>query len=106
MCIEEFDAPVTTNVLAFQGLSQGKSASVVALLIGLGYDVLLENYVPTSLCGVSLKGEENCQCSVLIYLLGVHIGIGISSNSLFLRSRSSWVRHLYNRAYIVPPLLK
>jgi hypothetical protein len=77
MCIEEFDAPVTTNVLAFQGLSEGKSASVVALLIGLGYDVLLENYVPTSLCGVSLKGEEHCQCSVLIYLSGVRISIGI-----------------------------
>jgi len=58
MCIEEFDAPVRTNVLSFQGLSEGKSASIVALLIGLGYDIILENYVPTSLCGLPLKGNS------------------------------------------------
>jgi len=57
MCIEEFNAPVRTNVLTFSGVAEGKSASIIAILIGLGYDILLDNYSPSSLCGVGLKGK-------------------------------------------------
>ena len=87
MCIEEFDAPVRTNVTAFHGSMEGKSATIVALLIGLGYDILLDNYVPSSLCGLGLKGKlliiTSNQCTY-------HLKFKLYMYS-FLRSGSSWV---------------
>lgn len=53
MSIETFDV-APTNVLTFQGI--GKSASLSALLVGLGYDILVENYYPEYLCGVNVDG--------------------------------------------------
>jgi len=58
MSIVKFDL-TTTNILTFQGV--GKSASLSALLVGLGYDLLLEDYIPETLCGISVQGELQCK---------------------------------------------
>jgi hypothetical protein len=57
MCFAEKDIRVTFNLHAFTGeCENGKSASLIAVLLGLGYDVGLSNYSPDSLCGCELKG--------------------------------------------------
>jgi hypothetical protein len=47
---------------------QGKSSVLIALLLGLGYDVLGEPYMPASLCGRDLQGERrNIGCMIKYY---------------------------------------
>jgi len=52
-CLEQRSIPYAG------GGGDGKTAFIVAFLVGLGYDILLENQEPTALCGVQLsrKGD-------------------------------------------------
>jgi hypothetical protein len=70
MCIDELDQD-TGNLVAFGDDANGKSARLVAVLVGLGYDVMLEALEETKgasssalLCGWPLRGtlnaESNC----------------------------------------------
>jgi hypothetical protein len=44
------------NVKFSEGGEQGRTALIIALMLGLGYDFLAENYTPDSICGRSLVG--------------------------------------------------
>jgi len=56
MCFPEMDLKINNHPQAFYGETEkGKSASILALLLGIGYDVGLPNYTPDSLCGWELR---------------------------------------------------
>lgn len=50
MCFEEICFNLDSDAITFSG-GEGKSSSIIAFLLGLGYDILLDNYTPSVLCG-------------------------------------------------------
>ena len=77
MCFTDKDLiPTSTHPHVFHGESEnGKTASMLALLLGLGYDVGLPNYTPGVLCGCDLSEGWIGNYSIVLVLLFMQYNI-------------------------------
>lgn len=58
----EFHVAMDYDTIQFvSNQADGKSSSIIAALVGLGYDILVENHTPTGFCGWELRGKNICK---------------------------------------------
>jgi len=75
MCFGEFSFNLNSDAVTFSGGKggEGKSTSIIAILLCLGYDVLLEDYTPKVICGWEIsdlirRGREVAKIEICLCL--------------------------------------